>query len=130
MYACTICYSNILLNLCIGILCTICYSNSEHQRGAKHLAKGALHVEGVIHCLDSLCTYRGRYTCLPIMHSTALMYLPGAAILNTLCSDEVTYPDHVVPLHVGEWSIRIPKSYVTLPWDLTFYFKHFATGFF
>ena len=32
------------------------------------------------------------------MHSTALMYLPGAAILNTLCSDDVTYPDHVVPL--------------------------------
>ena len=39
----------------------------------------------------------------------------GAAILNTLCSDDVTYPDHVVLLHVGEWSIRIPKSDVTLP---------------
>ena len=33
---------------------------SERQRGAKRLAKGALHVTGVIHCLDSPCTYRGR----------------------------------------------------------------------
>ena len=63
------------------------------------LAKGALLVESVIHCLDSLCTYRGRCACLPIMHSTALMYLPGTAILNTLCSVDVTYPDHVEPLH-------------------------------
>ena len=60
------------------------------------------------------------------MHSTALMYLPGAAILNTLCSDDVTHPDHVVPLHVGEWSIRIPKSDVTLPWHLTFYLKQYC----
>ena len=58
------------------------------------------------------------------------MYQLGAAILNKLCSDDVTYPDHVVPLHVGEWSIRIPKSDITLPWHLTFYLKHFATSFF
>ena len=100
---------------------------SERQR--------AFHVEGVIHCWDSLCTYRGRCACLPIMHSTALTYLPGTANLNTLCSDDVTYPDHVVPpddiqMHVREWSIRIPKRDITLPWHLTFYLKHFATGFF
>ena len=64
------------------------------------------------------------------MHSTALMYLLGAAILNTLCSDDVTYPDDAVPLHVEEWSIRIPKNDVTFSWHLTFYLKHFAIGFY
>ena len=43
--------------------------NSERQRGVKRLAKRALQVESVIHSLDSLSTYRGRYACLPIMHS-------------------------------------------------------------
>ena len=61
-----------LANLCIAHrnhpkneIYTLFYS--KRQRGAKRLAMRALHVAGVIHCLDSLCTYRG---CIPsIMHA-------------------------------------------------------------
>ena len=42
---------------------------SERQRGAKRLAKRALHVENVIHCWRVRVHTHGRYSCLPIMHS-------------------------------------------------------------
>ena len=55
------------------ILC-ICHlyevrDNSECQRGAKCLAKRALHVENVIHCWRVRVHTQGRYSCLPIMPS-------------------------------------------------------------
>ena len=51
---------NILLNNYWLDKWKILDTNRERQRGGKRLAKRALHVAGVIHCFDSLCTYRGR----------------------------------------------------------------------
>ena len=38
------------------------------------------------------------------------MYQLGTAILNTLCSDDVTYPDHVVLLHVGNGQLEYQRA--------------------
>ena len=48
-------------------------------------------------------TFPSRPTGVPLLSAAESTINERAVVLHTPSSDDVLYPDHVVPLHVGEW---------------------------